>query len=106
MRYRKSVNLGGGVRLNLNKKSVSVSAGVEGARVTVNSKGRRTTTLSAPGTGLSYRATSSAKGSARTGSTPAPTPQAATRADSLPAPRRTCTQPYRLVSAVLIPSHG
>jgi len=28
------------------------------------------------------------------------------RADSLPAPRRTCTQPYRLVSAVLIPSHG
>jgi len=85
MRYRKSVNLGGGVRLNLSKKSVSVSAGVKGARVTVNSKGRRTTTLPAPGTGLSYRATSSAKGSARTGSTPAPTPQAATpRADSLP----------------------
>ena len=78
MRFRKSVNLGGGVRLNLNKKSVSVSAGAKGARVTVNSKGQRTSTVSAPGTGLSYRATSSTEGTARAGSSPTLTPQLAT----------------------------
>lgn len=44
-RYRKSIKLGKGVRLNINKGSVSMSAGGKGARVTVNSKGRKTTTV-------------------------------------------------------------
>jgi len=39
MRYRKSINLGGGVKLNLNKKSVGVSAGSKHMRHTVNSAG-------------------------------------------------------------------
>lgn len=53
--YRKSKNLGGGVRLNTGKKSVGLSAGVKGARVSVNSKGRAGIGLSIPGTGIRYR---------------------------------------------------
>ena len=60
-RYRKSIKLGKGVRLNINKGSVSMSAGGKGARVTVNSKGRKTTTVGLPGTGISYQTTSSTK---------------------------------------------
>lgn len=59
LRFRKSIKLGGGVKLNINKKSVGISAGVKGARVTVNSKGRRTTTVGIPGTGISYVSTKS-----------------------------------------------
>ncbi len=50
--FRKSINLGGGLKLNLGKKSVGISAGVKGARVSVNSKGRKSATLSIPGTGI------------------------------------------------------
>src|ERR1700733_15911772 len=53
-RVRKSIKLGGGVRLNLSKSGIGMSAGVKGTHVGVNSKGRKYTTLSAPGTGLSY----------------------------------------------------
>lgn len=59
--FRKSINLGGGVKLNLGKKSVGISAGVKGARVSVNSKGRKSATLSIPGTGISYTRTSTKK---------------------------------------------
>lgn len=54
LNFRKSVNLGKGVRLNIGKKGVGVSAGVKGARVSMNSSGRKTATFSIPGTGLSY----------------------------------------------------
>ena len=53
-RFRKSVKNAPGVRLNIGKKSVGISAGVKGARVSVNSSGRKTTTVGLPGTGLSY----------------------------------------------------
>ncbi|WP_219716784.1 DUF4236 domain-containing protein, partial [Clostridioides difficile] len=53
-KFRKSINLGGGLKLNINKNSVSVSGGVKGARVSVNSKGKATTTLGVPGSGLYY----------------------------------------------------
>ena len=51
--YRKSVNLGGGVRLNLSKSGIGISSGIKGFRV---SKGPRDTRLNAsiPGTGLFY----------------------------------------------------
>lgn len=52
-RYHKSINLGGGVRLNVSKKGLGISAGVKGARVSIGPNGKRTT-LSIPGTGLSY----------------------------------------------------
>ena len=59
--FRKSINLGGGLKLNLGKKSVGISAGVKGARVSVISKGRKSATLSIPGTGISYTKTSTKK---------------------------------------------
>lgn len=59
--FRKSINLGGGLKLNLGKKSVGISAGVKGARVSVNSRGRKSATLSIPGTGISYTKTSTKK---------------------------------------------
>jgi hypothetical protein len=60
-RFRKSINLGRGLRLNLGTKSVGLSAGARGARVSINSRGRRTTTLGLPGTGLRWTSTGSRK---------------------------------------------
>ena len=54
LRFRKSFKIAPGVRVNVGKKSVGISAGVKGARVSVNSSGRKTTTVGLPGTGLSY----------------------------------------------------
>lgn len=54
-RYRKSINLGGGIRLNLSKTGVGVSCGVPGLRYSVHSSGRRTRTIGIPGTGLYWR---------------------------------------------------
>lgn len=54
-RFRRSVRIAPGVRLNINKRSVGVSAGLRGARVSVNSDGRSTRSVGIPGTGLYYR---------------------------------------------------
>lgn len=56
-RFRKSINLGGGVRLNVGKKGVGVSAGVKGLRVSHGADGKTRVTASVPGTGLSYQET-------------------------------------------------
>ena len=61
LQYRKSKNLGGGVRLNVGKKSAGLSAGVKGARVGVNSKGRIGLSLGIPGTNFRYRKVMSSK---------------------------------------------
>lgn len=62
VRFRKSINLGGGVRLNVSKSGVGYSFGTKGARITKTAKGTTRTTLSVPGTGLSYvKETSNAK---------------------------------------------
>ncbi len=53
-RYRKSINLGGGFRINLSKSGIGYSWGVKGYRVTKTAKGRTRTTASIPGTGISY----------------------------------------------------
>lgn len=57
MRYRKSIGLGKGVRINVGKGSLGISAGVKGAHVSVNSKRGVTTSIGAPGTGVSYSKT-------------------------------------------------
>lgn len=54
-RFRKSINLGGGVKVNLSKSGVGYSVGTKGARVTKSAKGGVYGTVSAPGTGISYR---------------------------------------------------
>ena len=52
LRFRRSVKIMPGVRLNFNKNSTGLSFGVPGARYTMNSNGRRTFTTGIPGTGL------------------------------------------------------
>ena len=54
MRFRKSIKLGGGTKLNLSKSGVGISTGVKGFRVSKNTSGRSRVTSSLPGTGLSY----------------------------------------------------
>ena len=53
-RYRKSVKIAPGVRMNFSKSGASVSVGGKGGHVTVNSKGETRVGASIPGTGLSY----------------------------------------------------
>lgn len=53
-RLRKSINLGGGFRINISKSGVGYSWGVPGYRITKTAKGGTRTTYSIPGTGLSY----------------------------------------------------
>lgn len=52
IRFRQSMKLLPGVRLNFSKQTMGLSFGVPGARYTVNSKGRRTFSTGIPGTGL------------------------------------------------------
>lgn len=54
-RFRKSVNLGGGLRLNFSKTGVGLSAGIPGARYSVHSSGRTVRTVGLPGTGMYFR---------------------------------------------------
>ena len=53
LRYRKSIKLGKGVRLNLSKSGPSVSVGTKGLRYTVGTK-KSTATVGIPGTGIYY----------------------------------------------------
>lgn len=53
-RYRKSINLGGGFRINLSKSGVGYSWGTKGYRVTKKASGGTRTTASIPGTGISF----------------------------------------------------
>lgn len=61
LRFRKSIKIAPGVKLNLNKNSSSVTVGTKGKHYTVNSKVETTKTVGIPGTGLSYSTTSSNK---------------------------------------------
>lgn len=54
-RFRKSVKIAPGVRLNVGKKSVGLSAGPRGAKVSVNSRGQMGRSVGIPGTGVSHR---------------------------------------------------
>jgi len=65
LRFRKSLKLFPGVKLNFSKSGVSTSIGGKG--LTVNLRGNKTTTtVGAPGTGISYRSTSTASAGAST----------------------------------------
>lgn len=55
LRFRKSFKVAPGVKLNLNKKSASVTFGGKGFHHTINSSGRKTTSVGIPGTGLYYQ---------------------------------------------------
>lgn len=53
-RYRKSINLGGGFRINISKSGVGYSWGTKGYRVTKTAKGTIRQTVSIPGSGISH----------------------------------------------------
>lgn len=57
IRFRKSFKIAPGLKFNINKNSVGVTMGVKGAHYTINSKGKRTSSIGIPGTGLSYVST-------------------------------------------------
>ena len=54
LRFRKSISIMPGVKLNFGKNGMSVSTGVPGFRKTFHSSGRVTTSIGIPGTGISY----------------------------------------------------
>jgi tetratricopeptide (TPR) repeat protein len=58
IRFRRSIKIAPGVRLSVSKTGFGVSAGVRGARYSIHSSGRRTTTIGIPGTGISQVSTS------------------------------------------------
>jgi hypothetical protein len=54
-RFQRSIKLLPGIRLNLSKSGLGVSAGVKGFRVGVDSRGKKYVNAGIPGTGLSIR---------------------------------------------------
>jgi hypothetical protein len=64
LRFRRRISILPGLRLNLSRSGVSTSFGRRGLWVTYGKRGRRTT-ISAPGTGLSYSVVSRAPTAAR-----------------------------------------
>ncbi len=92
LRFRKSISVAKGVKVNINKKSAGVTVGKKGAHYTINTTGKQTASVGLPGTGLSYsksfggkkksskKASSSKKGAAESGSSAGETIENATQA--------------------------
>jgi tetratricopeptide (TPR) repeat protein len=87
LRARRSIKLGPGVKVNLNKHSVGMTVGGRGAHYSVNSRGTRTKTVGLPGTGLSYIDRSSTRQKSTRSARPASRATAA-------APARPATQAH------------
>lgn len=60
IRFRKSIKVGN-ARINLSKSGIGWSVGTKGLRYTKTANGRNRTTVSIPGTGVSYVSESSSK---------------------------------------------
>lgn len=54
LNYRKRIRLGKFINLNLGKRGAGFSFGIPGARISVNSQGRKQASIGIPGTGLYY----------------------------------------------------
>ncbi len=80
-RIRKSINVGP-IRINLSKRGIGYSVGGPGFRTGVGSDGRKRTTLSIPGTGISYQTSARSRATAPP---QAPQPSASpTRSPAIP----------------------
>jgi len=55
-RFRRSIGLGSGIRLNLSRSRASLSLGRKGATFNIGTRGTPRATVGLPGTGLSYTA--------------------------------------------------
>ena len=62
LRFRKSVTLCKGVKLNFGKTGMSVSVGGKGYHKTINTKGQVTTSVGIPGSGIYYTDTKRLRG--------------------------------------------
>lgn len=60
-RFRKSMKILPGIRLTFGKNSIGLSAGVPGARISLNSSGRVTTSAGIPGSGMHWTESTSMK---------------------------------------------
>jgi len=103
IRFRKSMKLLPGVRLNFSKETVGLSFGVPGARYTMNSKGRRTVSTGIPGTGLYNVETlgSGTRGSSRRSSAAADSQESDTY-QGPPAPGLFARKPERELNKFLL----
>lgn len=54
IRFRRNVKIAPGLKVNINKKSVGITAGSRGAHISANSRGEITKTVGIPSSGLSY----------------------------------------------------
>lgn len=78
-RYRKSINLGGGFRVNISKSGIGYSWGVKGYRITKTAKGTIRRTASIPGTGISFVDETSVSGHGKYPRSPSQTTPAISR---------------------------
>jgi hypothetical protein len=81
VRFRRSIKIAPGIKLNVTKTGLDLTAGVRGAHYSVHSSGRRTSTVGIPGTGLYSQSVSGRSHSNRSRSggvrrVPAPVQQA------------------------------
>ncbi len=58
LRFRRSLKIAPGVRLNISKRSVGASVGPRGAKLSANTRGEARRTVGIPGTGISDTKTS------------------------------------------------
>lgn len=58
LRFRKSIKVAPGVKVNLNKKSTSVTFGGKGVHKTISSTGKKTSSVGISGTGMYYTSSS------------------------------------------------
>ena len=57
LRFRKSITIFPGVKLNISKSGLSVSVGKKGVHASAGTSGRKSVSVGLPGTGLSYTKT-------------------------------------------------
>lgn len=84
IRFRRSIRIAPGVKVNLTKTGVGFTVGPRGAHYSVHSSGRRTKTIGLPGTGVYYQESSTGASNDRSGS-PATAPVAAKSSGCTPA---------------------
>ena len=101
IRFRKSMKLLPGVRLNFSKETVGLSFGVPGARYTMNSKGRRTVSTGIPGTGL-YNVDTLSSGKRSSRSSAASSSQESETWQAPPAPGLFARKPERELNKFLL----
>jgi len=101
IRFRKSMKLLPGVRLNFSKETVGLSFGLPGARYTMNSKGRRTVSTGIPGTGL-YNVDTLSSGKRSSRSSAASSSQESETWQAPPAPGLFARKPERELNKFLL----